>query len=145
MSDAKSPAARWFSRVVWLGIGANLLLAIPTLAAPARLLALSRLPAAEPILWPQFAALLLILLSAAYVPAALDPDRYRLVAWIAVASRLTGAVFFLGWQPRPYHPLGYFDLAFFLPQCVLLVAIGSAASGQPARGGSRPASMERVR
>jgi hypothetical protein len=142
MSDAKAPAARWFSRVVWLGIGANLLLAIPTLAAPERLLALSRLPAAEPILWPQFAALLLILLSAAYVPAALDPDRYRLVAWIAVASRLAGVVFFLGWQPRAYHPLGYFDLAFFVPQCVLLAAMGSAASGQLARAVSRPAPVE---
>lgn len=47
MSDAKALAVRWFSRVVWLGIGANLLLAIPTLAAPERLLALSLLPAAS--------------------------------------------------------------------------------------------------
>jgi hypothetical protein len=113
-------AARWFSRVVWLGIAANLALAVPTLLMPARMLAFSNLPITEPLLWTQFAALLLILLSAFYVPAALDPARYRLVAWLSVLARLAGFVFFVVFQPREYHLFGYFDLVFFVPEAALL-------------------------
>jgi hypothetical protein len=29
-------------------------------------------------------------------------------------------VFFVGFQPPPYHVLGYFDLMFFIPEAVLL-------------------------
>jgi len=121
---------RWFSRVVLLGILANLALALPTLLAPAALMAWSGLPAATPLLWPRFAALLLILLSAFYVPAVIDPDRYRLVAWLAVMARLAGVIFFLGFQPGVYHPLGYFDLLFFVPESLLLLASGGTASGR---------------
>jgi hypothetical protein len=124
---APATALQWFSRVTWIGIAANLALAMPTLAAPDVLLARSGLPAAVPLLWPGFAALLLILLSAFYVPAALDPARNRLVAWLAVFARLAGAVFFVGFQAAEYHPLGYFDLAFFVPEAALLT-LGRGAS-----------------
>ena len=117
-------AVRWFSRVVWIGIAANLALAVPTLLMPAQMLAFSRLPIAEPLLWTQFAALLLILLSAFYVPAALDPRRYLLVAWMSVLARLAGVVFFVLFQPREYHLFGYFDLLFFVPEAALLAAAG---------------------
>ena len=60
----------WFQRVLWLGIAANVALAVPTLLIPERMLALFSLPAAAPLMWPRFAAWLLILLSAFYVPAA---------------------------------------------------------------------------
>ena len=120
---------RWFSRVVLLGILANLALAVPTLLAPEALMAVSGMPAATPLLWPRFAALLLILLSAFYVPAAIDPVRYRLVAWLAVAARLVGVIFFVGFQPAVYHPLGYFDLLFFVPESLLLLASSRAPSG----------------
>jgi hypothetical protein len=113
-------ASRWFSRVVWLGIAGNLALAVPTLVAPARMLAFSNLPITEPLLWTQFAGLLLILLSGFYVPAALDPRRYRLVAWLSVLARLAGVIFFVLFQPREYHMLGYFDLVFFVPEAALL-------------------------
>jgi hypothetical protein len=117
-------AARWFSRVVWLGIAANLGLALPTLLMPAQMLAFSDLPVPDPLLWTQFAALLLVLLSAFYVPAALDPRRYRLVAWLAVLARLVGVIFFVLFQPSEYHMLGYFDLVFFVPEAALLVVAG---------------------
>jgi hypothetical protein len=113
-------AGRWFQRVVWIGIAANLVLAIPTLVAPAASMARAGVPAATPLLWPQFSALLLILLSVMYVPAALDFERYRITAWATVASRLAGVIFFVGFQPRQYHMLGYFDLIFFVPEAVLL-------------------------
>ena len=113
-------AGHWFSRVVWLGILCNLALAVPTLLAPAQTMALTRMPPASPILWPQFSALLLILLSIFYIPAALDFARYRITAWCTVGSRLAGVVFFVGFQPAAYHVLGYFDLLFFVPEAVLL-------------------------
>jgi hypothetical protein len=123
---------RWWSRVVWLGIFANLMLAIPTLVAPARTIDSAGLPMASPLVWPRFAALLLVLLSAFYVPAALDPDRYRLVAWLAVGARLAGAVFFIGFQPAEYRMLGYFDLAFFVPELILLLRLAPAPEGTAA-------------
>ena len=131
MSPGKrSTAETWFRRVLWLGIVANLALAIPTLAAPEMMIAFSRLPPATPILWPRFAGLLLILLSIFYMPAAVDPRRYRVVAWLAVGSRLAGVIFFVGFQAPEYHTLGYFDLVFFIPEIALLLAMsqGGAAA-----------------
>ena len=120
MPIATTTAGRWFSRVVWVGIVANVVLAIPTLAAPDQVIAFSRLPTVTPVLWARFAALLLILLSAFYAPAAIDHDRYRANAWLAVISRLAGVVFFIG-DPI-YRILGLFDLVFLLPEALLLFA-----------------------
>jgi hypothetical protein len=120
-------AVRWFKRVLWIGIAANLALAIPTLLAPEPLMALSGFPPASPLLWPRFAALLLILLSLFYMPAGIDVDRYRSVAWMAVASRLAGVVFFLGFQPPEYRMLGLLDLVFLLPEGILLTMVASHA------------------
>lgn len=113
-------AGSWFKRVTWLGIAANAALAVPTLIAPAQMIALSNMPPATPLLWPRFAALLLLLLSGFYVPAAIDYERYRATAWSAVAARLAGVIFFIGFQSREYHLLGYFDFAFFVPELILL-------------------------
>jgi hypothetical protein len=131
MPIATTSAGRWFSRVVWLGIFANLALAIPTLAAPDQVVALSRLPTVTPALWARFAALLLILLSAFYAPAAMDPDRYRANAWLTVVSRLAGVVFFIG--DPVYRLLGVFDLVFFVPEALLLfVATRGESAGASA-------------
>jgi hypothetical protein len=119
MAIAPTSAGRWFRRVVWLGIFANLALAIPTIAAPDQMVAFSQLPTVTPNLWARFAGLLLILLSAFYAPAAIDPDRYRANAWLAVASRLAGVLFFFG-EPAAYRLLGLFDLLFFVPEAALL-------------------------
>ena len=115
-----SAAGIWFRRVLWLGIVANLALAVPTLLAPERMIVLTRLPPASPVLWVQFSGLLLILLSVFYMPAAIDFVRYRATAWMAVGSRLAGVIFFVGFQNREYHMLGYFDLIFFVPEVILL-------------------------
>lgn len=112
-------AAIWFQRVTWLGIVANLALAIPTVIAPERMLALFGYPAATPLLWPRFAAWLLILLSLLYTPGAIDVYRYRPTARLSVLARLAGVVFFAT-QPAEYRMLGVFDLAFFIPQLILL-------------------------
>ena len=123
-------AQMWFKRVMWLGIVANFGLALPTLLAPERMIEFVGLPMATPLLWPRFAALLLILLSLFYMPAGIDPVRYRLVALLTLVSRLAGVVFFVGFQSAEYHMFGYFDLVFLVPQALLLFAIGpSAGSG----------------
>ena len=126
---------RWFRRVMWVGIVANLGLAIPTMLYPAMMLARNSLPPAEPLLWPSFAALLLILLSVFYMPAGIDPDRYRANAWFAVASRLVGVVFFFVFQSPEYRLLGMVDLVFFVPEVILLtVAVRRASSASLGSG-----------
>lgn len=124
---SSSTAGRWFGRVMWLGIGSNLALAVPTLLMPERMIELTRLPPASPVLWVQFSGLLLILLSVFYMPAAIDFVRYRVVAWMAIGSRLAGVIFFVGFQSREYHVLGYFDLVFFVPEIILLMLAGREA------------------
>jgi hypothetical protein len=112
-------AGRWFRRVVWIGIFANLALALPTIAAPSEIIARAGLPTATPDLWPRFAALLLILLSVFYIPAGRDIDRYRITAWLTVISRLAGVVFFM-FEPS-YRLFMYFDLVFLIPEATLLM------------------------
>ena len=119
MMHGNNRAAAWFGRVVWLGILANLALAIPTLVAPERMLVIAGLPPASPLLWPRFAAWLLILLSALYVPGAVDPFRYRRPAQLSVLSRLAGVLFFAT-QATEYWQLGALDLVFFIPEAILL-------------------------
>ena len=125
-------ARRWLSRVIWLGVFANVMLAASTLVTPARAIRFAGLPMASPLVWPRFSALLLILLSAFYAPAALDPDRYRVVAWMAVGARLAGAIFFIGFQPAEYRMLGYFDFAFFVPELILLLRLAPPSPATPA-------------
>lgn len=124
-------AEQWFKRVVWLGIAANMALSVPTLLAPARMIEFVGLPMPIPLMWTQFAALLLILLSLFYMPAAIDPVRYRMVALLTLMSRLAGVVFFLGFQAPEYRMFGYFDFVFLVPQAILLFASKRGGSGAP--------------
>jgi hypothetical protein len=118
---------RWFGRALWVGIVGNLAFAIPLLVAPDTMLARIGLPAASPATWVRLSALLSATVSVFYVPAALDPDRYRAVAWLAVASRLAGAVFFFFQSPE-FRVFGWFDLVFFILLAVLLRRDGEKGS-----------------
>ena len=124
--------ALWFSRVVWLGIIANFALALPALVMPDQMLALMSLPSASPTMWPSFAALLLILLSLFYVPAALRPLYYPLVSRLAVLARLAGVIFFCVFN-RDYIWFGIFDLVFLVPEgSLLFLALREQAARSPA-------------
>jgi hypothetical protein len=112
--------AVWFGRLVWLGIIANFGLAIPGLFWPEQVRALVGFPPASPLLWPRFASLLLILLSLFYMPGAINPFHYRANAYLAVISRFAGVVFFFA-GPSAYYLLGLYDLAFAIPQAILLL------------------------
>jgi hypothetical protein len=120
MTIVRSKAAVWFGRVVWLGILANFALAIPALFVPERVIAMANLPPAMPLLWPRFAAWLLILLSLFYMPGAIDPYKYRVTAWLSIVSRLAGVFFFWVTQPPEYRLFGTFDFVFLVPEAILL-------------------------
>jgi hypothetical protein len=124
-------AGRWFKRVMWLGILANLALALPTIAAPDFMIDRVGLPTATPVLWVRFSGLLLVILSVFYTPAATDIDRYRIVAWFAIGSRAAGVLFFL---PQPtYRMFGLFDGVFLIPLLLLLLVAINSTSGVAAR------------
>lgn len=92
-----SSISRWKFRhalIVWLGILMNMGFVIPLLFAPTWFLDFFGLKA-EPLIWPRFAGLLLLILSVFYIPATLDLDRYRIFAWLSVfPSRTFGVLFF---------------------------------------------------
>lgn len=52
------------------------------------------------------AGLLLTLLSLFYIPAAINPDRYRANAWLAVIARCAGGLFFASCMLRFGHHAG---------------------------------------
>ena len=87
----------WIARhslFVWLGILLNLFFVFGLLFAPAWLLDLFNIPP-DPALWPQFAGLLLFIVTLYYIPATIDLARYRVNAWLAIfPSRAGGATFF---------------------------------------------------
>jgi hypothetical protein len=124
LGQSPYPFATWFGRVVWVGVAANLLLSLPALLATQTFIEYAVgpyelvTPSNDPLVWPRFAALLLILLSAFYIPAAIDPWRYRASAWLAVLARFAGAAFFL---PQRYVAFGLFDLSFGVVEGLLLL------------------------
>lgn len=82
--------------IVWIGILLNFAFVAPLIFCPEWILALFHIPSPDQLIWTRFAGLLLGILSAFYIPATLDIDRYRVFAWLAVfPSRTFGAVFFL--------------------------------------------------
>jgi hypothetical protein len=112
--------ARWFSRLMWLGIAANVALALVSIIWTERVLGFLGLELANPIVWPRFGAFLLILLSIYYIPSAINPLIYRYSAAVSILCRFGGFFFFAAVGGR-YIIFGLFDLSFGLPQAILLL------------------------
>ena len=112
-------AAQCFKVLMWLGIAANVIVAIISIIWTDAVLNLLHIEIAHPVIWPRFAAFLLILLSIFYVPSAIDPLYHRYSAVVAVICRFAGFGFFTIVGGR-YIIFGLFDLTFGLPQAVLL-------------------------
>jgi hypothetical protein len=118
-------AEGYFRWVVRAGVLVNLSLAVPAVFAPAPVLSLFGLQSPPPAIWPRFAALLLVLLSLFYLPAASNPRRSPAASWLTVAARVAGVAFFavavpvldLSWR---YLLFGLLDLVFAVSQGVLL-------------------------
>ena len=111
---------RWFRILMWLGIAANVALALTSMIWTEAVLNFLHLEIAHPLVWPRFACFLLILLSIFYVPAGIDPLVHRYSAVVAIICRFGGFAFF-SIVGGGYIVFGLFDLTFGLPQAILLL------------------------
>lgn len=125
---SENAAAKWFSRVVWLGIVCNLFFVIPQLFEPAFVNIGLGLPAGIPTLWNQAHAMMVLTLSIFYVPAALAPLRDPNYSWLLVLSRVLAGVFWAV-MSRSFPSLLsclIMDGAFGVAQGILLQAAAPA-------------------
>lgn len=111
----QSDISLWLLRhtaLVWLGIVLNALFIIPLLFFPRWMLNLFAIPL-DQLIWARESAGLLMIISAFYVPAALDFGRYRANAYIAVfPSRTFGASFFFFAVVLFGQPVGFLSISF---------------------------------
>ncbi|MBN3879571.1 MULTISPECIES: hypothetical protein [unclassified Nostoc] len=118
--------AKWFSRVTWVGIIVNMLFVIPSCFFPELMLTFLKMHIPEPIIWVRAAGMLLFIISAFYVPGALDPYRYQATAWISIfPSRAFGSTFFICavlffGQDKGFLSIAFVDLFFGLAEVILL-------------------------
>lgn len=118
--------AKWFCRVVWLGIVVNMFFIIPLCFFPEVLLSLLKMQIPVPIIWVRAAGLLLLELSILYIPGAIDPYRYKATAWMSVfVTRGAGATFFLSavlffGQELGFLTIALVDVFFIIVQGILL-------------------------
>ena len=122
-----NPYRKWFGYVVWFGILGNFAFGIWVLFAnPQALLNALGLGAVESTIWLYNYCWLLIILSCFYIPAAIDPFRYRVNAWLLIVGRLVPASTFfagvaLGFMPSGFLRLGLGDGTVGVVQLVLLI------------------------
>lgn len=118
--------AKWFSRVTWVGIIVNMLFVIPSCFFPELMLTFLQMHIPEPIIWVRAAGMLLFIISAFYIPGALDPYRYQATAWISIfPSRAFGSTFFICavlffGQDKGFLSIAFVDLFFGLAELILL-------------------------
>lgn len=123
MSDARS----LFRIVVLLGVAVNWAFGIwVVFLDPHGLLAFLHLGDQADVIWLYNYAILLMILSLFYIPAAFDPFRYRANAWLLIVGRLVPASTFLigvalGFMPRGFLGLFMGDGLIGVIELVLLV------------------------
>jgi hypothetical protein len=126
--------AIWFGRIVWLGILADWVLAIPAIFFPNETLAfVGQRPSQDPV-WTSFSGVLLTLLAAFYIPAARNPYRHRLTAWLTVFARTGGIFLFLLLRPGIYPLFGFIDMAFLVTEGPLLIMAFRTGPGSQGKG-----------
>jgi hypothetical protein len=124
-----SRSRRWFKYVVWFGIVLNWAFAVFVLFVnPARLLDSLGLGPVNNTIWMVNYSVLLAILSCFYIPAAADPFRYRVNAWLLIVGRLIPASTFfvgvaMGFMPRGFLGLGTGDGVVGIIELVLLTRI----------------------
>jgi hypothetical protein len=117
---------RLFKIVVLLGVLANWTFAIWAIFFNTQsLLDLFGLGKVANTIWVYNYSVLLAILSCFYIPAALDPMRYRANAWLLIVGRLIPATtFFIGvllaFMPSGFAKLGIGDATFGIIQWFLL-------------------------
>ncbi len=114
-TSRESTVSVWILRhtiLVWFGIFLNALFIIPLLFVPRWMLDLFNIPL-DQLIWARESAGLLMIISAFYIPAAIDFGRYRANAYIAVfVSRTFGATFFFLAVLLFGQPAGFLSISF---------------------------------
>ncbi|MGA7490529.1 MAG: cytochrome c [Xanthobacteraceae bacterium] len=135
--SSEPSALRWYRRLVWAGIAANIVVGIVSIAFTAQVLALARVDPATPLVWPRLSAMLVMLLAGFYIPAAIDPCAHRFAAVFAVVCRFAGTIF-MAVVGGHYIIFGLFDFIFGAPQAICLYLawerMRAAAEGRAPRG-----------
>ena len=116
---------RSFQIVVWVGIIANWSFVAWALANPRQLLYRLELGPVESTIWLFNYSVLLAILSCFYIPAAMDPFRYRVNAWLLITARIIPASTFfvgaaIGFMPPGFVKLGVADATIGIAALVLL-------------------------
>jgi len=129
---------RTFKVVVWIGILLNWTFVGMALADPRHLIAALDLGATDSTVWLFNYSVLLALLSCFYIPAAADPFRYRVNAWLLIAARFVpAATFFIGvstgFLANGFVTLGTADSIIGSAELVLLVLLMRDGQLHPAR------------
>jgi len=137
-----------FQTVVWAGIIANWSFVAWAMARPAALLERLELGPVNSTVWLFNYSVLLAILSCFYIPAAKDPFRYRVNAWLLITARIVPAsTFFVGvltgFMPSGFLKLGIADATIGLTALMLLrklLAREASFSPDPRAPGHQPAS-----
>jgi len=99
-----------FQIVVWVGIIANWSFVAWAIARPTQLLDQLNLGPVNSTIWLFNYSVLLAILSCFYIPAAMDPFRYRVNAWLLVTARIIPAATFFVGVAMGFMPAGFFRL-----------------------------------
>lgn len=137
--SSPNSAARWFGRVVWLGILFNLLFIAMQVFAPDFVNVGVGLAPGFPTVWNRAHGIMVLALSILYIPAACDPLRYPAYSWMLVVSRLAAAILWVWCLATGQGSFGSYlamDGAFCVVQAVLLQAALPASQKLPAILGS---------
>lgn len=140
MAVKRYTALNWFRVSVELGFLLNLGFALPALFAPRFVESFDAYGATNTVYWLQNVGILLIIVSAMYIPVIRDPFRYLFVTVLVVAGRFAaGTLFLIGLLfldfPDGFELLAGTDLVLSSLQAVLLYRMlrdGDPRSGHPA-------------
>ncbi|MGA2738276.1 MAG: cytochrome c [Bryobacteraceae bacterium] len=134
-----NPAARWFSRVVWLGIVFNLFFVAMEVFAPDFINVGVGLTPGFPTVWNRAHGIMVLALTILYIPAARDPLRYPGYSWMLVVSRLAAAILWTWCLASGQGSFGSYlatDGAFCVVQAILLQSAVPTQEKLPAILGS---------
>ena len=110
--QTSNPAAQWFGRVVIFGVIVNMFFVVACFFFPEQMCQLLGLRQPDPIIWVRTSGMLLFIISVFYIPAALNPYRYRATAIMhIIPSRACGSSFFLYSVLLRGQELGFLSIA----------------------------------
>ena len=104
-------ALAWFRALVVLGLLFNAVFFLPGLFAPRALEGWADFGVTNTLHWLQNVALLLIIVTAMYIPVLIDPFRYLFISYLVVAGRFAAGSLFLFGVLFMDYPQGMLTLA----------------------------------